>query len=58
MKEFLSQKGIVYTDRDISKDEVAFKELVELGIMSTPVTRINGEVVIGFDQKKLEALLS
>lgn len=32
-------------------------ELVELGHMTTPVTKIDGKVVVGFDQKKLEQLL-
>jgi glutaredoxin len=57
VKEFLSRKGIAYTDRDISTDETALNELTELGVFSTPVVKINGEVVIGFDRKKLEALL-
>lgn len=57
MKEFLSQKGIPYVERDVSKDEQALGELEALGLMTTPVTNIDGEVVVGFDRKKLEALL-
>jgi len=33
-------------------------ELREIGILTTPVTVIDGEVVVGFDRKKLEELLS
>lgn len=33
------------------------KELQDLGVYSTPVTLIDGEIVIGFDRKKLEPLL-
>lgn len=33
-------------------------ELGELGYMTTPVTVIDGEVVIGFDLKRLEQLLA
>jgi len=58
VKEFLSQKGIDYTERDVSQDQEAFAELEQIGVLSTPVTVINGEVVIGFDQAKLEALLT
>ena len=58
MKEFLSRKGIAYIERDISRDEQALDELSELGYMTTPVTKIDGEVVVGFDQKRLEGLLS
>ncbi len=44
-------------DRNIAEDESALKELQELGASSTPVTLINGAVVIGFDREKLEKLL-
>ena len=57
MKEFLSQKGVNFTERDVSKDDQAIKELKEMGIMTTPVTKINGDVVVGFDKAKLEELL-
>ncbi len=58
VKEYLSQKGIAFTERDVSKDEDAINELKRLGIMTTPVTVIDGEIVVGFDQQKLEQLLS
>ncbi len=57
MKEFLSQRKIEYTDRDIAADESALAELEKLGYMTTPVTVVDGEVVIGFDRAKMEKLL-
>jgi len=33
-------------------------ELEKIGVMSTPVTVVDGEVVVGFDRKKLEELLT
>ncbi len=57
VKEFLSQKNISFTDRNIAADEAAISELQKLGYMTTPVTVIDGEVVVGFDQPKLERLL-
>ena len=57
VKEYLSQKGIEFTERDITVDDTAIAELEELGYMTTPVTVIDGEVVIGFDREKLEQLL-
>ena len=45
-------------ERDISSDERALAELSELGYLTTPVIKINGSVVVGFDQKRLEALLA
>lgn len=58
MKEFLSQQGIEYTERDIVSDPSAIDELAELGFMTTPVVKIDDEVVVGFNQKKLLELLA
>jgi len=58
VKEFLHQKGVAYTEKDISKDEKAFNELVDNGFSATPVTIIDGEAVVGFNRTKLEELLS
>ncbi len=57
VKEFLLQKGIKYTERNVTEDKSVLDELKKLGVMTTPVVVINGEVVIGFDQSKLEELL-
>ncbi len=57
MKEFLSQKGVPFITRDIAQDETAFAELEKLGIMSTPVTVIGDQIVVGFDRAKLEQYL-
>lgn len=57
VKEFLSQNKIEFVDRNIAADEAALNELEKLGYMTTPVTVIDGEVVIGFDVPKLRSLL-
>lgn len=44
-------------ERNVAVDDTALAELEKLGIMSTPVTIIDGEIIIGFDQKKLEEAL-
>lgn len=56
-KEFLSQKGVPFTELDVSTDEKALAELERLGYRTTPVILIDGEVVVGFNQKRLEELL-
>ncbi len=56
-KEFLSQHGIVFEERDVSKDETALEELQNRGLMTTPVTLIDGDAVVGFDRAKLAKLL-
>ena len=57
VKEFLSQNKIDFTDRNIAADEAALTELEKIGYMTTPVTVIDGEVVVGFDAPKLRSLL-
>ena len=57
VKEFLSQNKIEFVDRNIAADGAALAELENLGYMTTPVTVVNGEVVVGFDRAKLETLL-
>ncbi len=57
-KEFLSQKGVPFVEKDVVGDAEAMDELVALGVMTTPVTVIDGEVVVGFDRKRLEELLA
>ncbi len=57
VKEFLSQKKTAFVDRNIAADEAALNELEKLGYMTTPVTVIDGQMVVGFDRNKLEKLL-
>ena len=57
MKEFLSRNNVEFTERNIATDETALAELEKLGYLTTPVTLIDGEAIVGFDQTKLEKLL-
>lgn len=55
--EFLSQKGVVFVEKNVRADKAALKELLDLGFQSTPVTIIDGQAVVGFDQVKIIELL-
>lgn len=44
-------------DKNIQEDRAALEELLRLGYRATPVTVIDGEVVVGFDRGKLMRLL-
>jgi len=57
VKEFLSQNKVEFTDRNVAADETALAELEKLGYMTTPVTVIDGDAVVGFDVPKLRSLL-
>ena len=59
VKEFLSQRGIGFEERDVSRNPSYAQELVRsTGQMGVPVTIINGQVVVGFDRGRLEQLLT
>jgi glutaredoxin 3 len=57
VKEFLSHNQINFIERNVVTDKIALDELQKLGYMTTPVTVIDDEVVVGFDRDKLEKLL-
>jgi glutaredoxin len=57
VKEFLRNNQVEFTDRDITSDDKALAELEQLGIMTTPVTVVDGQTVVGYDVNKLKALL-
>ena len=44
--------------KDVIEDPEAMEELIKIGVMTTPVTVIDGVVVVGFDQKRLDELLA
>jgi glutaredoxin 3 len=43
-------------DKNVREDPEALKELLNLGYQSTPVTLIDGQAIVGFDQDKLSQL--
>jgi glutaredoxin 3 len=53
-KEYLSQKGLAFQERDIAQDPGALADLKKLGYMTTPVIVIDGAVIVGFDAAKTD----
>lgn len=53
----LESRGQKYTERDVDVDPGARQELLDLGATATPVTVIDGEVVVGFDEETIDELL-
>ena len=53
-KEYLSQKGLAFQERDIAQDSGALADLKKLGYMTTPVIAIGGAVIVGFDSAKID----
>ena len=58
LKTYFDMKGVRYTDIDVSKDQRAAEEMVKKsGQQGVPQTDINGEIIVGFDQKRIDTLL-
>jgi len=58
-KEFLSQRGVKFTEYDVSRDKAAADEMIrKSGQMGVPVITVGDQVVVGFDRARLEQLLA
>jgi len=58
VKNFLRKHGVRYSEVDVASDQNAAQAMVsKSGQQGVPQTEINGEMVIGFDQTKLNRLL-
>ena len=58
-KRFLSERGVKFTEYDVSRDRAAADEMVRTtGQMGVPVIVVDGQAVIGFDRARLEQLLA
>jgi glutaredoxin 3 len=59
LKEYLSRKGIPYQDHDVNADPSAAQEAVRLtGQNAVPVIVIDGQIVVGFNEPRIEQLIS
>jgi glutaredoxin len=59
VKEFLSQKGVAYTDHDVTTDKTALEEMRKItdGGLSVPVIHVGDEVIVGFDEERIKKAL-
>ena len=58
VKTYLKSKGISFTDVDVSKDQKAAMDLMKKsGQSGVPQIEINGKIIVGFDQPKIDKLL-
>ena len=44
-------------EKNVRADKAALKELIDMGYQRTPVTIVDGEAVVGFDQIKIMELI-
>jgi len=58
VKEYLSKKNIKYTEYNVAQDREKAREMIDKSKqMGVPVILVDGEVVVGFNQAKLDTLL-
>jgi glutaredoxin-like YruB-family protein len=58
LKAHLRHHNIRFTDIDVSRDQAAAQAMVaRSGQQGVPQTDINGEIIIGFDKKRINELL-
>jgi len=58
LKSFLTDHNVEFEDINVAEDKEAAKEMIEKsGQMGVPVLDIDGEIVVGFDKKKIVELL-
>ncbi|OGG37731.1 NrdH-redoxin [Candidatus Jorgensenbacteria bacterium GWA1_54_12] len=57
-KQFFAEHNVQYEEKDVAENESAAHEMVEKsGQMGVPVIDIDGNIIVGFDKKKLSELL-
>lgn len=57
-KDYFKEKGVEYTEKDVASDLEARQEMLEKsGQMGVPQILIGDELVVGFDQGRIEELL-
>jgi len=58
VKAFFKDNGIKYTEKDVGASTKFAQEMIKKsGQQGVPVTEVNGEIVVGFDEEKLKKLL-
>ena len=57
-KKYFREKGVKFTDIDVSRDQAAARDMVRRsGQMGVPVIDIGGKIIVGFDKPKINSLL-
>jgi glutaredoxin 3 len=56
--EYLSQKGVAYTEKNVARDPQAVQELMSMGLRSLPVIVIGDKKLSGFNPAAIDAALA
>jgi len=59
LMEFLKEHNIKFEEIDVSKDKKAREEMIKKsGKLEAPILEIDGQIVVGFDKKKICKILN
>ena len=59
VKDYLTQKGVSFTDYNVAENREKAKEMIDKSKqMGVPVIVVGNDVVVGFNQAKLDNLLA
>jgi glutaredoxin 3 len=56
-KDYLKSKGVDFTEKNVSTDLEARKELMGMGFMGVPIIMIDDQIVEGFNRAKIDELI-
>jgi glutaredoxin len=56
--EYLSQKGVPYTEKNVARDPQAVQELMSMGLRSLPVIVIGDKRLRGFNPAAIDEALA
>ncbi len=57
VKQYFDEKGITYEEVNVLADANKAQEMItKSGQMGVPVTDYNGQIIVGFDKAKLDAV--
>ncbi len=57
-REFLQEKKVKFSDINVEEDEKAKKQMIKKsGQLGVPVIAIDGNIIVGFDEKAIKKYL-
>ncbi|MGI6114468.1 MAG: glutaredoxin family protein [Mahellales bacterium] len=57
VKQYLNDRNVPFTEKNVSTDINARRELISKGYMGVPVILVGDETIVGFDKAKLDRLV-
>ena len=56
--EYLSQKGVEFTEKNVARNPEAVQELMRMGVRSLPLILIGDQQLRGFNPKAIDEALA